>query len=231
MTSPNGIHHIAICTADIRRQLAFFSDVLGMKLIALFWMHGTEGARHAFMRLNESCSVSFVQTSEVAGIEREIGKTHSGHAGLPSAGGTLQHLAFNVPDREALLALRDRIRSRGIHVFGPMDHGMCHSIYFAGPEDLTLEISTNGVRIDPQARIDPDVVELAGISEGELARFRDPAPFTPPASPVPQPPIDPDQPRMRGYPDKLYARMVATPDEVMAEAMRQSEPPVPPKED
>ena len=80
-------------------------------------------------------------------------------------------------------------------------------------------------------QIDPDVVELAGISEGELARFRDPAPFTPPASPVPQPPIDPDQPRMRGYPDKLYARMVATPDEVMAEAMRQSEPPVPPKED
>ena len=40
------------------------------------------------------------------------------------------------------VCMRDRIRDRGINVFGPLDHGMCHSIYFAGPEHLSLEIAT-----------------------------------------------------------------------------------------
>ena len=25
----NGVHHLAICTADIKRQIEFFTDVLG----------------------------------------------------------------------------------------------------------------------------------------------------------------------------------------------------------
>ena len=59
-------------------------------------------------------------------------------------------------------ALRDRIRSRGVNVIGPLDHGMCHSIYFAGPEDLSLEIATSAAPIDARAWIDPEVVKLAG---------------------------------------------------------------------
>ena len=178
------------------------------------------------MKLDETCMLAFVQTPEIAEIKSEIGRTHSGNAGLPSAGGTLQHLAFNVPDRESLLALRDRIRSRGVHVFGPIDHGMCHSIYFAGPEDLSLEVTTNGRPIEPRAWIDPEVVELSKISEEELARFCHPEPFTPPSEPVPQPPLDSGQPVMRGYPEKVYARMVSTPDQVLMDALKQTEPPV-----
>lgn len=43
-----------------------------------------------------------------------------------SAAGTLQHLAFNVDSLEDLVGMRDRIRSHGINVIGPIDHGMCH---------------------------------------------------------------------------------------------------------
>ena len=32
MTKPNGLHHLAITTADIKTQIAFFSDVLGTEL-------------------------------------------------------------------------------------------------------------------------------------------------------------------------------------------------------
>src|SRR5205814_615280 len=53
MTRPNGIHHFAICTADIKAQIAYFTDVLGMELVALYWMHGVEGAWHGFLRLND----------------------------------------------------------------------------------------------------------------------------------------------------------------------------------
>ena len=30
----NGVHHLAIATADIKAQIEFFSDVLGMELMA-----------------------------------------------------------------------------------------------------------------------------------------------------------------------------------------------------
>jgi len=36
MAKPNGIHHFAICTADIKAQIEYFTDVLGMELVALY---------------------------------------------------------------------------------------------------------------------------------------------------------------------------------------------------
>ena len=48
MTTPNAVHHIAISTADMKSQIAFFSDVLGMSLQGLFWMHGVPNDCHAF---------------------------------------------------------------------------------------------------------------------------------------------------------------------------------------
>ena len=44
MTTVNGVHHLAIATKDIKSQIKFFNDVLGCELVALYWMHGVEGA-------------------------------------------------------------------------------------------------------------------------------------------------------------------------------------------
>lgn len=226
MTRPNGVHHFAICTADIKKQIAFFTDALGMELVALYWMHGVDGAWHGFLRLNDQCSLAFVQTPEVGRIAIEPGKTHSGTPGDASAPGTLQHIAFNVDNEDELLTMRDRLRSRGVHVLGHIDHGMCKSIYFAGPENLTLEVSTSeGQAINPDAWIDPEVVALAGISSEELARYRSPAKFERSAVPVPQPPLESGGPRMN-YPPELYAGLIRLPDEVVLQQMSVTEPPV-----
>ncbi len=224
--SINGIHHLAISTSDIKAQIEFFTDVLGAELVALYWMHGVEGAWHGFIRLDDTTSIAFVQTPDVADIERTIGVTHSGNAGNASAGGTMQHVSFNVDSTEELLAMRDRIRSRGVTVVGPIDHGMCQSMYFAGPEDLTLEIATSDAAIDGDVWIDPEVVELAGISADELARYRSPAPFGS-NNPVAQPNFDPAQPWQRGYPEALYEQIVAVPDDVVLDQFSHREPPVP----
>jgi catechol 2,3-dioxygenase-like lactoylglutathione lyase family enzyme len=222
----NGVHHLAIATADIKRQIEFFSDVLGMELVALYWMHGVEGAWHGFMKLDDTCYLAFVQTREIGGIERTLGVTHAGNAGNSVAGGAMQHVAFNVDSEEELLALRDRIRSRGVTVLGPIDHGMCKSMYFAGPEDLSLEIATSERAIDARAWIDPEVVGLAGISAEELERYRSPAAFESRGGTVPQPAFDPAKPWMRGYPEAAYRAAVAMPDEVVFERSSQPEPPV-----
>ena len=222
----NGVHHLAIATADIKQQIEFFTDVLGMELVALYWMHGVEGAWHGFLKLNDASYVAFVQTPDIEKIERTLRVTHAGNAGNPCAGGAMQHVAFNVDTDAELLALRDRIRSRGVTVIGPIDHGMCKSMYFAGPEDLSLEIATSDHGIDARAWIDPEVVGLAGISEAELQRYRTPAPYEGEGGAVAQPAFDPDKPWMRGYPEEVYRAVAAAPDEVVFERSSVPDPPV-----
>lgn len=221
----NGIHHLAINTADIKSQIAFFSDVLGAELVALFWMHGVEGAYHGFCRLTDSCYVSFVELPANAEIEPQIGVTHAGNGAGPSAPGTTQHIAFNVDTLDDLHNMRDRIRSRGVNVMGEIDHGMCHSIYFAGPEGLTLEVAVSSGPLNPKMWIDPEVVALVGMSEEELASYVTPPTYAGAGGTVPNPPIDPDKPHMH-YPPERYHQMMTTPDEILTAAASYSEPPV-----
>jgi catechol 2,3-dioxygenase-like lactoylglutathione lyase family enzyme len=222
----NGIHHLAVATRDIKAQIEFFSDVLGMELVALYWMHNVAGTWHGFLKLNDSSYLAFVQNEQIAGIPRQLGVTHAGSGAAPVAGGAMQHVALNVASLDELLALRDRIRSRGVNVFGPLDHGLCHSIYFAGPEDLTLEIATSQRAIDARAWIDPEVVKLAGISPDELDGYRRPAAFAGQGGAIPQPPIDPEKPHQRGIPQAIYQAVLGMKDEEVTARMSESTPPV-----
>ena len=172
MIKPNGIHHIAVMAGDIKKHIAFFSDVLGCRLVALFDMHGVPGGLHAFLHLDDHCSFSVVQLPGTAELPIQIGITHAGTGAGVSAPGTMQHLAFRVDNHADLLAMRDRIRTKGVNVIGPLDHGMCQSIYFAGPDQLTLEVACSEVGIDPARWIDPAVLAKAGISAEEAARFK-----------------------------------------------------------
>jgi len=222
----SGVHHLAVSTADMKAQLTFFTDVLGAELKALFWMHGVPTARHGFVKLNDSCYVAFVAMDAIADIEPGMGVTHAGGPTGMSAPGTMQHVAFNVDTLEDLLALRDRIRSRGINVFGPLDHGICHSIYFAGPEHLALEIATSAAPIDDRAWINPEVVALSGIDQEELAAMRSPAKYHDEGGRLPNTPIDWSKPHMVMGDEESYVRLMSLPDEVVIREMSESEPPV-----
>jgi len=223
----NGINHLAISTNNMKEQIAFFTDVLGMELVALYWMHGVEGCWHGFLRMNESCAVAFVFNPANAAAKTIMGVSHAGHGGGASAPGTMQHLAFNVDNLQTLLHLRDRIRSRGINVMGPLDHGMCHSIYFQGPENLALEIATyadTDYPIGADDWIDPEVQQLAGISDDELQSFINPAQYEGEGGAVAQPEFDP-----AGYhppmPEDVLKAMYAMPDEVVTANLSEPTPP------
>ena len=69
MGLPNGIHHLAICTKDIKKQIEFFTDVCGMELVALYWMHGVKNTFHGFLKMGDSSSIAFVQGPEVGEIQ------------------------------------------------------------------------------------------------------------------------------------------------------------------
>jgi len=224
MSKVNDLHHLAISTADIKTQIEFFADVLGMELVALYWMHGVDAAFHGFMKLHDTASVAFVQTPDNGKIAPAIGVSHAANPGASCAPGTMQHVAFNVDTEADLLAMRDRIRSRGIQVLGPIDHGFCKSIYFAGPENLLLELSTSSAAIEPRQWIDPEVVGLAGISDAELARYTSPAQYAGKGGAVEQPPHDPAKPNV-AWPKQMRA-MLSWPDERVTATLSQTEPPV-----
>ena len=222
---PHGVHHLAIMAGDIKKHIAFFSEVVGCPLVALFDMHGVPGGLHAFLKMSDGAYFSIVQLPGVDDIPVELGVTHAGRGEMPSAAGTLQHLAFGVADEAGLLAMRDRIRSHGVNVMGPIDHGFCQSIYFAGPDNMALEVAASKMAIVPDRWIDPSVLAKAGIDAQEAVRFRAPAAYAGP-SPVPQPAFDEAKPHMT-YPKEAYMQMLAIPDEMLKKLASVSEPPVP----
>jgi catechol 2,3-dioxygenase-like lactoylglutathione lyase family enzyme len=216
MTNPNGVHHLAISTTRMRDQLEFFTDVLGAELKALYWMHGIEGTFHAFVKLNDFSSVAFVQGPKVS----------AGDGPNRNLGGAMQHVAFNVDSMDDLLAMRDRIRDRGYNVFGPVDHGFCNSIYFAGLEGMVLEVATSEVALDERAWIDPEVVELVGIDADMLERLKHPALFKSQGGKIPNPVVDWSRPQIPWMSKEEVEELMAKPDaQVMAE-LAQPDPPV-----
>ncbi|MEM7078590.1 MAG: VOC family protein [Pseudomonadota bacterium] len=226
MNKVQGLHHLAVCTANMKEQIEFFTDKLGMELQALYWMHGVKDTWHGFLRLNDESSIAFVCNPQIGEIETEFGKTHAGNPGANCAGGAMQHLALKVANHAELLAMRDRLRAKGVPVMGPMDHGMCVSIYFAGPENLSLELSYSAEPINAEAWCDPEVVAMAGISAEELARYKQPHSFDDQAGAVSQPDVaTAPGPHMTNYPPGLYERILGQPDEVIWNSV-ENEPPV-----
>ncbi len=222
----NGIHHIAVMARDMKEHITFFSEVMGCELEGLFPMHGVPGAIHAFLKLNETCHFSIVQIDAGRDVPIEIGKTHSGTGAGISAPGTMQHIAFGVETKADMLAMRDRLRSKGLVVVGPLDHGMCESMYFAGPDNMTLEIAVKTGGLDKDRWIDPAVLEQLGISDEEAKRFTSPEPTRDRNGTVKQPPYKADG-YHQTYPDHVYKAMLAASDEQIMKMASFPEPPVP----
>jgi len=223
MGLPNGVHHLAIATRDMKGQIEFFTQAVGMELVALYWMHGVPDTLHGFLRLGDTCSLAFVQGPQMQTIQPQPGVSHAGSPAGPVAPGAMQHVALNVGSAGDLIALRDRIRSHGYWVMGPVDHGMCQSMYLAAPEGIVLEFATSAEPIDADRWIDPEVVRLCGIDADELARYRKPAAFATREGAVPQP-----DPRARPgleFPPGMDAILTMS-DEAIAEMLNFPTPPV-----
>ena len=77
------------------------------------------------------------------------------------------HLALDLPDEDALLALRDRLKGANCEVTDIVDHGFLRSIYFNDPSGIALEASF--WVIDPTGR-------PADYSDGHLFSDTDPVP-------------------------------------------------------
>ncbi len=128
-----GINHLALVTQDMDATVRFYHGVLGARLVCTI---GTPAFRHYFFEFGAENTVAFF---EYAGAP---GEPFAKPAGVPDPRAVqFDHLSFNLPDEDALLALRARLKEAGCEVTDVVDHGFIHSIYFHDPNGIALEAS------------------------------------------------------------------------------------------
>jgi catechol 2,3-dioxygenase-like lactoylglutathione lyase family enzyme len=128
-----GINHLALVTNDMDATVRFYHGVLGARLVGTI---GAPGFRHYFFEFGAQNTVAFF---EYADLEVEA---FAKPAGVPDPrAAQFDHLSFNLPDEEALLALRDRLKAAGCGITDVVDHGFIRSVYFTDPNGIALEAS------------------------------------------------------------------------------------------
>ncbi|HEV2360887.1 MAG TPA: VOC family protein [Acidimicrobiales bacterium] len=128
-----GINHLALVTTDMDATVRFYHGVLGARVVASI---GNKHFRHYFFEIGPENTIAFF---EYTGIELD---TFAKPAGVPDPRAVqFDHLSFNLPDEEALLALRDRLKASGCEVTDVVDHGFIRSVYFTDPSGIALEAS------------------------------------------------------------------------------------------
>ena len=128
-----GINHLALITTDMDATVRFYHEVMGASLVATI---GTDNFRHYFFSLGEGNTVAFFEYRDV---DLEV---WAKPAGIPDPRATqFDHVSFNLPDEDALLTLRDRLKANGSEVTDVVDHGFIRSIYFTDPNGIALEAS------------------------------------------------------------------------------------------
>ncbi|PKP99397.1 MAG: glyoxalase [Alphaproteobacteria bacterium HGW-Alphaproteobacteria-13] len=141
MTHPvrlGGIHHAAYRCRDAKETVEWYRRVLGMDFTTAFAEDQvpSTGEADPYMHIFLDCGggnvLAFFELPNQPAMGRD-----------PNTPGWVQHIAFAVPDLEALLAAKAHIEAEGIEVLGPTYHGVFKSIYFFDPNGHRLEIACN----------------------------------------------------------------------------------------
>ncbi|HEY7453241.1 MAG TPA: VOC family protein [Thermoleophilaceae bacterium] len=125
-----GLHHITLLCADVERSLAFYRNLLGMRLVKQTVNEDDRRARHFFFGDEEGRPGTLITCLEYPDLdEGTVGR------------GSTHHFALAVESEEELAAWRDYLISRGISVTDVMDRTYFKSIYLRDPDGHILEIA------------------------------------------------------------------------------------------
>src|SRR5262245_59709190 len=135
-----GVDHLVFNTDDMAATIAFYCDVLGMRLVHAARtprVADKSGAgeppfpylRHYFFDMGQDSLLAFFEYPQ--GTPRG----DRGHVG------TMQHCALHV-SRKDFEAARERLSAHGVPYVGPLDRVIRHSIYFYDNNGIRLELTT-----------------------------------------------------------------------------------------
>jgi glyoxylase I family protein len=125
-----GIHHITLLVADVERSLAFYRNVLGMRLVQQTVNDDDESARHFIFGDAEGKPGTLITCLEYADLdEGSVGR------------GSTHHFALAVESEPELAAWKDYLGSRGIPTTDMLDRSGFKSIYLRDPDGHLVELA------------------------------------------------------------------------------------------
>jgi len=132
------IHHVAYRCRDVKETVQWYQRVLGMTYTTAFAEDHvpSTGAPDPYMHVFLDCGGGNVLAFFELPNQPEMGRD-------PHTPAWVQHIAFEVPDMDALLAAKTHIEAEGIEVLGPTHHGIFKSIYFFDPNGHRIELACN----------------------------------------------------------------------------------------
>ncbi len=150
-----GINHLALVCKDMERTVAFYRDVLGMRLIKTIELPMGMG-QHFFFDCGGNNALAFFWFPDAPpaapGVAAPAHRPDTGE--LLSAHGSMNHVAFNVP-AEAIDGYAERLRAAGVACSDVANHDdsefgvtaelhpgvFVRSIYFQDPDGILLEFA------------------------------------------------------------------------------------------
>jgi catechol 2,3-dioxygenase-like lactoylglutathione lyase family enzyme len=133
-----GIHHITLLCRNLDQSVAFYRNLLGMRMVKQTVNEDDQGARHLFFGDEAGRPGSLVTCLEYPDMEPAtvgVGSTH--------------HFALTVDSEEELHGWHDYLSGQGVPCTEVMDRTFCKSVYLRDPDGHIVELATAGPGIDP----------------------------------------------------------------------------------
>jgi glyoxylase I family protein len=147
-----GIHHITLICADVERSLAFYRNLLGMRLVKQTVNEDDRAARHLFFGDEEGRPGTLVTCLEYPELdEGSVGR------------GSTHHFALTVGSEDELAAWREYLAGQGVPVTDVLDRVYFKSVYLRDPDGHIVELAT----LEPGLAADEPLEELGRRPVGE----------------------------------------------------------------
>jgi catechol 2,3-dioxygenase-like lactoylglutathione lyase family enzyme len=140
-----GLHHLTLICSDLERSVAFYRDVLGMRLVKQTRNFDDPEARHLYLGDSQGAPGTVVSLLEYPRMDQ-------GRVGV----GSTHHFALCVESEDELHGWRGYLQSRGVGCTEVLDRAYFKSIYLRDPDGHVVEIATRG----PGFTVDEPVEEL-----------------------------------------------------------------------
>ena len=131
------LHHVAYATRDVEATTHFYEDLMGFPLIhtELQALGEVSWLRHVFYDIGDGECIAFFHFGNI-GEKPDWTPDVSDGVGLPV---WVNHCAFRAT-KEKQEEVRARMDAEGIKPIMELDHNWCHSLYYADPNGIMVEL-------------------------------------------------------------------------------------------
>ena len=141
----NGLHHVTLVCRDVDRSVAFYRNLLGLRLVKQATNEDDPGARHLYFGDEEGRPGTLITCLEYPKLE----------PGRVGAGST-HHFALRVESEEELRAWREYLIGSGVPCSEVLDRTYFKSVYLRDPDGHVVELATSG----PGLTVDEEAGEM-----------------------------------------------------------------------